>query len=161
MRGVCACIAGAAGPDLGIEPTYERDSVAFDTGLMGELRAPAEWLGLAQQDIYLGTVHDDCNLARVAPTAMIFVPCEGGVSHNEAEKAKPEGRAAGSGPLLQVMVERAGSSGRGFSALRASAFFWGALLYLIPTSIKESEDPYSRNGARLANPPPPWHDEAC
>ncbi len=137
MRGVCACIAGAAGPDLGIEPTYERDSVAFDTGLMGELRAPAEWLGLAQQDIYLGTVHDDCNLARVAPTAMIFVPCEGGVSHNEAEKAKPEGRAAG---------------------LR---LFLGELLYLIPTSIKESDDPYSRNGARLARPPPPWHDGAC
>ncbi len=39
---------------------------------------------------------------------MIFVPCEKGISHNEAENAKPEDLAAGCDVLLQVMLARAG-----------------------------------------------------
>ena len=109
MRGVCTHIAGAAGLDLAIEPTTERGSVAFDASLMAELRAAAARLGLAQRDIYSSAAHDACNLARVAPTAMIFVPCEGGISHNEAENAKLEDLAAGCDLLLQAMVERAGT----------------------------------------------------
>ena len=40
---------------------------------------------------------------------MIFVPCEGGVSHNERENARPGDLAAGCDVLLQVMLERAGA----------------------------------------------------
>ena len=111
MRDACARIAGAAGLDLAIEPTAVRRSVAFDAGLAAELRAAAERLGLAQRDIYSGAGHDACNLAHVAPAAMIFVPCEGGISHNEAENATPEDLTAGCDLLLQVMVERAGVGG--------------------------------------------------
>ncbi len=64
----------------------------------------------AHRDITSGAGHDACNLARVAPTAMIFVPCAGGISHNEAENAKPEDLAAGCELLLHVMVARAGVS---------------------------------------------------
>jgi N-carbamoyl-L-amino-acid hydrolase len=46
-------------------------------------------------------------LARVAPTGMIFVPCKGGISHNEAEYAKPEDVAAGCDVLLRAVIERA------------------------------------------------------
>jgi N-carbamoyl-L-amino-acid hydrolase len=111
LRGVCSKIAGAAGLDLAIEPTAERGSVTFDADLVAGLRAAAEELGLAQRDITSGAGHDACNLSRVAPAAMIFVPCEGGISHNEAENAKPEDLAAGCDLLLQVMVARAGLAG--------------------------------------------------
>jgi len=47
-------------------------------------------------------------IARVAPTAMIFVPCEGGISHNEIENAKPEDLAAGCDVLLQAVLAQAG-----------------------------------------------------
>ncbi len=67
----------------------------------------AERLGLAHRDITSGAGHDACNLALVAPTAMIFVPCEGGISHNELENAKPEDLAAGCDVLLQVLLARA------------------------------------------------------
>jgi N-carbamoyl-L-amino-acid hydrolase len=50
-------------------------------------------------------------LARVAPTAMIFVPCEGGISHNEIENARPEDLAAGCDVLLQAVLERAAQMG--------------------------------------------------
>jgi N-carbamoyl-L-amino-acid hydrolase len=39
---------------------------------------------------------------------MIFVPCAGGLSHNEAESAKPEDLEAGCNVLLKAMVERSG-----------------------------------------------------
>jgi N-carbamoyl-L-amino-acid hydrolase len=47
-------------------------------------------------------------VARVASTAMIFVPCKEGISHNELEDAKPEHLAAGCNVLLQAMLSRAG-----------------------------------------------------
>ena len=52
--------------------------------------------------------HDAVYLARRAPTGMIFVPCTGGISHNEIEDATPEHLEAGCNVLLQVMLERAG-----------------------------------------------------
>ena len=59
-------------------------------------------------DIVSGAGHDAIYMARIAPTSMIFVPCEGGISHNEIENAKPEDLAAGCNVLLEVMLERAG-----------------------------------------------------
>jgi beta-ureidopropionase / N-carbamoyl-L-amino-acid hydrolase len=39
---------------------------------------------------------------------MVFVPCAGGISHNEAESATAYDLAAGANVLLHAMVERAG-----------------------------------------------------
>ena len=49
-----------------------------------------------------------CYLARVAPTAMVFVPCVGGISHNEIEDAKPEDLTAGCNVLLNAVLAAAG-----------------------------------------------------
>jgi len=48
----------------------------------------------------------------VVPASMIFIPCEGGLSHNEAENAAPEDIEAGGNVLLHAMIERAGSAGQ-------------------------------------------------
>jgi N-carbamoyl-L-amino-acid hydrolase len=50
-------------------------------------------------------------MARVAPTAMIFVPCADGISHNEIEAAKPDDLAAGCQVLLDAMLRRANAPG--------------------------------------------------
>lgn len=39
---------------------------------------------------------------------MIFVPCEGDISHNEQERATPSDCAAGCDVLLQAVLARAG-----------------------------------------------------
>jgi N-carbamoyl-L-amino-acid hydrolase len=36
---------------------------------------------------------------------MIFVPCKGGISHNEAESAEPEHLEAGANVLLNALIE--------------------------------------------------------
>jgi N-carbamoyl-L-amino-acid hydrolase len=47
------------------------------------------------------------HIARLCPTGMIFVPCERGVSHNEAENATPHDLAAGARVLAEVLAELA------------------------------------------------------
>jgi beta-ureidopropionase / N-carbamoyl-L-amino-acid hydrolase len=79
----------------------------FAPALVDSVRRAAGALGLSHRDIVSGAGHDAVYLARVAPTAMIFVPCEGGISHNEVENARPEDLAAGCDVLLQVVLERA------------------------------------------------------
>ncbi len=39
---------------------------------------------------------------------MIFIPCRGGISHNEEESAEPDDLAAGCNVLLQAILARAG-----------------------------------------------------
>jgi N-carbamoyl-L-amino-acid hydrolase len=46
-------------------------------------------------------------MARVAPSAMVFVPCIDGISHNEIEDAKPADLTAGCNVLLNAVLERA------------------------------------------------------
>jgi N-carbamoyl-L-amino-acid hydrolase len=55
-----------------------------------------------------GAGHDAAYVARVAPAAMIFVPCKDGISHNEIEDARPDHLEAGCNVLLHAMLERAG-----------------------------------------------------
>jgi len=80
----------------------------FAPELVDSVRQCAQALDLTHRDIVSGAAHDAVYIARVAPTAMIFVPCEGGISHNELENARPEDLAAGCDVLLKAVLERAG-----------------------------------------------------
>jgi N-carbamoyl-L-amino-acid hydrolase len=52
-----------------------------------------------------GAGHDAQMLARVCPSAMIFVPSVEGISHNPAEFTDPEDLVMGTNILLQVLIE--------------------------------------------------------
>jgi beta-ureidopropionase / N-carbamoyl-L-amino-acid hydrolase len=80
----------------------------FARELVDSVRESAQALGLTHRDIVSGAAHDAVYLARVAPVAMVFVPCEGGISHNELESARPEDLAAGCNVLLRAVLARAG-----------------------------------------------------
>jgi N-carbamoyl-L-amino-acid hydrolase len=79
----------------------------FDASMVGAVRDAAAALGYTRRDIVSGAGHDAVYVARVAPTAMIFVPCEGGISHNEIENATPQDLAAGCNVLLYAALSRA------------------------------------------------------
>ncbi len=82
---------------------------AFAKELVNAVRNGAQKIGLSEMNVVSGAGHDAVYLARVAPTAMIFVPCKDGISHNEIEDAKPEHLEAGCNVLLHAMLERAGT----------------------------------------------------
>ena len=58
-------------------------------------------------EIVSGAGHDACHVAQRVPTAMIFIPCAGGISHNETEDATREDCAAGCNVLLHAVTESA------------------------------------------------------
>lgn len=78
------------------------------TGLIPELiQTASDRLGLRSMPILSGAGHDSIYLAKLCPTAMIFIPCEKGISHNEVENATPFDLAAGTRVLAEVLVELA------------------------------------------------------
>jgi N-carbamoyl-L-amino-acid hydrolase len=79
----------------------------FDPKLVGSVRDAVQGLGYSSMDIVSGAAHDAVYLARVAPAAMVFIPCEGGISHNEIESARREDVEAGCNVLLNAVLARA------------------------------------------------------
>jgi N-carbamoyl-L-amino-acid hydrolase len=68
------------------------------------VRDATDMLGFSNMDMVSGAGHDSLYIATVAPTGMIFVPCENGISHNEIENAKAEDLEAGCNVLLHAML---------------------------------------------------------
>jgi N-carbamoyl-L-amino-acid hydrolase len=82
---------------------WEAPGVSFDATCVSAVREATESLGFDKEEMVSGAGHDSCNVCAVVPTAMIFVPCLGGLSHNEAESASPEDLSAGADVLLQAL----------------------------------------------------------
>ncbi len=86
---------------------WEAPGVSFDPTCVAAVRSAAAALGFNSMEMVSGAGHDSCNVAAVVPTAMVFVPCAGGLSHNEAESAQPDDLAAGANVLLHAMLSMA------------------------------------------------------
>jgi len=84
---------------------WDQPPVVFDAQCVASVRKAAETSGLSVRDMVSGAGHDAAYVARVAPSAMIFVPCRGGISHNEAEFTSKEQCAAGAQVLLQAVLD--------------------------------------------------------
>ncbi len=83
------------------------EPVAFDESVVALVEATAVRRGLATTRLPSGAGHDAQMLARVCPTAMIFVPSHRGISHNPAEHTDPGHLQAGAEVLAEVLVELA------------------------------------------------------
>jgi len=84
---------------------WNSPAVKFSPDLIDCVRHGAAKAGFAMRDIVSGAGHDAAYIARAAPTTMIFVPCAGGLSHNEAESTSFDECAAGAQVLLNAVVE--------------------------------------------------------
>ncbi|MGB3483783.1 MAG: M20 family metallo-hydrolase [Mycobacterium sp.] len=86
---------------LGVDPTR------FDPRAVDTVRQAAQAGGLSWVDIVSGAGHDSVHVSRVSPTAMIFVPCKDGISHNEAEDITEQWAANGATVLLHAVLAAA------------------------------------------------------
>ncbi|MDE0459372.1 MAG: Zn-dependent hydrolase, partial [Chromatiales bacterium] len=87
IRASFAAIAERGDVDVIVDQIWEKPPIEFDPRCVDAVREAAAGLGYAHQDIVSGAGHDACQVCTVAPTGMIFVPCEDGISHNEIESA--------------------------------------------------------------------------
>ncbi len=108
LREAAEAAADANTLKLDFNQIWSCPATVFDADCVGAVRKGADIGGYASMDIVSGAGHDAIYMARVAPTGMIFVPCEDGISHNEIENATPEDIAAGCQVLLHAMLDRAG-----------------------------------------------------
>ena len=109
LEAEAAAICSAAGLHLGLEEIWHQSPLRFDAGCIDAVRRGAATVGCGAMEIVSGAGHDACHLAQRAPTAMIFIPCAGGISHNEMEDATKEDCAAGCNVLLHALIEHANS----------------------------------------------------
>ncbi len=108
VRGACQQIAGDSGLQLELEEIWYSEPTAFNAQVVDTVAGVAGRLGYGTRRIISGAGHDAKHLAEVCPTGMIFIPCERGISHNEAENITPADAAAGATVLLHSVLELAG-----------------------------------------------------
>ena len=94
--------------DIPIERIWNKPPIRFDEAVCGAVQKAAGELGLPYRAITSGAGHDAVLTASVVPTAMIFVPCADGISHNEAESATQADCASGANVLLRTVLQLAG-----------------------------------------------------
>lgn len=102
---------GEAGPcRVEVREIARAEPLYFPEPIRNLIRNVADALSIPNMPVYSAAGHDARQLHRVCPSGMIFVPCEGGVSHNERENAKPEDLAAGAKVLVEVVWRLANES---------------------------------------------------
>ena len=111
LRAACTAAAATQRLEVAVAEFWHFPPTPFDPDLVGHVRAAAEAQGYKHQDIISGAGHDAVYMARIAPSAMIFVPCVGGISHNEIEDAKPDDLTAGCNVLLNAVLDTADAVG--------------------------------------------------
>jgi allantoate deiminase len=95
-----ARIAKTRGLQVAIEPFHEIATAHCAVPLQEALAAGVTELGHAPVRLPSGAGHDAQVMARLCPSAMLFVRCRGGISHNPAEFAS----AADMGLAVAVLI---------------------------------------------------------
>lgn len=108
MRQGFAALAAQCQCTVEMAQVVKFEPCVFDLDCVASVRQAATQLGYAHMEVVSGAGHDAVYVNQVAPTAMIFVPCKDGISHNEIEDAQPAHLAAGCNVLLHAMLARAG-----------------------------------------------------
>ncbi len=83
--------------------TMNTTPATCDAHLRDVLAQAAHKLGLTAIPMASGAGHDSAFVSRVAPAAMVFVPCRNGKSHTPEEWAEPDALAAGTAVLLEAV----------------------------------------------------------
>ena len=98
------CRAQARGCTVRVRQTLADAPVRFDPAVVDAVERAAHALGYPAMRLPSGATHDALYMAPLCPTGMVFIPCERGISHNEAENATPSDLAAGARVLAATVV---------------------------------------------------------
>jgi beta-ureidopropionase / N-carbamoyl-L-amino-acid hydrolase len=109
MRTIVAEEADAHGVTHSITKRMDSAPVAFDENCVASVEEAVAELGFTNHRMFSGAGHDACYVALHAPTSMIFVPCDDGLSHNEAENITKEQAERGASVLLGAVRRMAGA----------------------------------------------------
>ncbi|GJG85474.1 Zn-dependent hydrolase [Gemmatimonadetes bacterium T265] len=92
------------GTTVAFAPITEHAPAPTDPRMRAIIADAARGLGLSTRALPSGAGHDAQEMARIAPTGMIFVPSVGGISHSPKEFTRPRDCANGANVLLQAVI---------------------------------------------------------
>ena len=95
-----AAIADARDLDFAADRSHDLPASPCDPGLMALMDEALAAAGQPAKRLVSGAGHDAMVMASLCPTAMLFIRCKGGISHNPAEQVDP----ADAEIALQVML---------------------------------------------------------
>ena len=87
-----------------VERIFDYAPIAFDAQCLARSERAVQTLGYSTRRMVSGAGHDTCYISKVAPASMIFIPCEKGISHNEAENILPTWAEKGANVLLHSVL---------------------------------------------------------
>lgn len=102
-----AAALGQRGVTAEVERIFDYAPIAFDPDCLARSERAALALGYSAKRMVSGAGHDTCYISKVAPASMIFIPCEKGISHNEAENILPLWAEKGANVLLNSLLSAA------------------------------------------------------
>jgi N-carbamoyl-L-amino-acid hydrolase len=105
IRDFATKTATAAGLSIDIRDIARFPSQPFAEPIIAKVEAAAKTLGLPVRRMISGAGHDAQMMALLCPTAMVFVPSIGGLSHNPKEFTEDADLIAGVNVLLQVALD--------------------------------------------------------
>ena len=105
IRAVCEEAALSQRCSVAISTSFDMPPGSFSKVMTDRIETAARALALPYKRMISGAFHDALFVSRVAPTAMIFVPCRDGVSHNETEYVEPPHAINGARLLLAATLE--------------------------------------------------------
>jgi N-carbamoyl-L-amino-acid hydrolase len=104
VRAICHDEGKKQGCSVEITTAFDMPPGVFAPDMIDTIEAAANRLSLPSKKMVSGAFHDALFVSKVAPTAMIFVPCRNGISHNEAEHVEPASIIDGARLLLEATI---------------------------------------------------------
>jgi N-carbamoyl-L-amino-acid hydrolase len=108
LRTACADVAARRGVIVTTELVNADPPARCDGEILAAMEESVKEAGKSYKKMVSRAYHDSLFMARVAPVAMLFIPCRGGVSHRPDEYASPEWIGAGVHVLARTLARLAG-----------------------------------------------------
>jgi N-carbamoyl-L-amino-acid hydrolase len=107
LRGACTEVAARRGVTITTELVNADPPTVCDTAILAALEASAIEAGKTYKRMVARAYHDSSFVSCFAPTAMLFIPSRGGVSHRPDEYSSPEWIGSGVHVLARTLARLA------------------------------------------------------
>jgi N-carbamoyl-L-amino-acid hydrolase len=104
LRDACSDVESKRGVQIAVETINADPPAACDAAILDALEDSAKTGGFTSMRVVSRAYHDSLFMARIAPVAMLFIPCRGGVSHRPDEYASPSAIGAGVHVLAKTLA---------------------------------------------------------
>jgi N-carbamoyl-L-amino-acid hydrolase len=107
LAATCDDVEARRGVKITTELVNADPPATCDAAILALMEQSAKAAGKSFKKMVSRAYHDSLFMARIAPVAMLFIPCRGGVSHRPDEYASPEWIGSGVHVLARTLAELA------------------------------------------------------